>query len=35
MHTKHEGKRPMGKSKHKWEDNIRIRRCGVDSPGSG
>jgi hypothetical protein len=34
---KPEGKRPLGRPKHKWEDNIRNRMgCyGLDSSGSG
>jgi hypothetical protein len=33
---KPEGKRPLGRPRHRWEDGIRmdLRECGVDSPGS-
>jgi hypothetical protein len=34
-----EGKRPVGGSRHKWEDNIRMDLaeigCGLDASGSG
>jgi hypothetical protein len=41
---KPEGKRPCGRSRHRWEDGIKMDLgeisweggvCGVDSPGSG
>jgi hypothetical protein len=39
---KPEGKRPLQRLRHRWEDGIRMDlkeiswgRCGVDSPGSG
>jgi hypothetical protein len=39
---KPEGKKPRGRPKRRWEDNIRmdlrekrVGRCGLDSPGSG
>jgi hypothetical protein len=39
---KPEGKRPLGRRKRRWEDNIRMDlreigwgRCGLDSSGSG
>jgi hypothetical protein len=34
---KPEGKRPLGRHKHRWEDNINIylRELGLDSYGSG
>jgi hypothetical protein len=38
---KPEGKRPLGRPRHRWEDNIRkdhrkirVRVCGLDSLGS-
>jgi hypothetical protein len=34
-----EGKRPLGRSRHRWEDNIRLDLreigCGQDASGSG
>jgi hypothetical protein len=33
---KPEGKRPFGKTRRRWEDNIRmVGRCGLDASGSG
>jgi hypothetical protein len=36
---KPEGKRPLGRLRHRWKDNIRMdlreTGCGLDSPGSG
>jgi hypothetical protein len=39
---KPEGKRPLGRPRHRWEDGIKMDLeeigwgvCGVDSPGSG
>jgi hypothetical protein len=38
---KPEGKRPLGKSRHRWEDigmdlkGNRVRGCGLDSSASG
>jgi hypothetical protein len=35
---KPEGKRPLGKPRHRWEDNTKIDRMGwygLDSSGSG
>jgi hypothetical protein len=39
---KSEGKRQLGRPRHRWEDGIRMNLketgwgvCGVDSPGSG
>jgi len=36
---KPEVKRPLGRSRHAWEDDSRMekwwRSCGLDSPGSG
>jgi hypothetical protein len=38
---KHEGKRPLGRPRHRWENGIRmdlgdwLRGCGLDSTGSG
>jgi hypothetical protein len=40
---KPEGKRPLGRPRHRWEDEIRMhlivreigRGCGLDSTGSG
>jgi hypothetical protein len=36
---KPEGKRPLGKPRHRWKDNIKIyhkeTRCGLDPPDSG
>jgi hypothetical protein len=36
---KPEGKRPIGRPRHRWEDNIkmdlRVWGCGLDSFGSG
>jgi hypothetical protein len=36
---KPEGKRPLGRPKHRWEDNIsmdlREIKCGLDASGSG
>jgi hypothetical protein len=38
---KREGKRPVGRSRHRWVDGIRMDlreidwRCGLDSAGSG
>jgi hypothetical protein len=38
---KPEGKRQLGRCKHRWEDNIRIdfrvkvEKCGLNSSGSG
>jgi hypothetical protein len=35
---KHEGRRPLGRRRRKWEDNItmylRVGRCGLGSSGS-
>jgi hypothetical protein len=36
-----EGKRPLGRPRHRWEDNIRmelknrVESCGLDATGSG
>jgi hypothetical protein len=37
-----EGKKPLGRTRHRWEDRIKMDLreigwglCGVDSPGSG
>jgi hypothetical protein len=32
---KPERKRPLRRPMHRWEDNIRIGRCGLDSSGLG
>jgi hypothetical protein len=38
---KPEGKRPLGRSRRRWEDGVKMDLreigwgCGVDSPGSG
>jgi hypothetical protein len=39
---KPEGKRPLGRPRHRWEDGIRMdlreigcRECGLDTTGSG
>jgi hypothetical protein len=39
---KPEGKRPLGRPRYRWEENIRmdrrdigVGRCGLDSSGSG
>jgi len=39
---KPEGKRPLGRLRHRWEDTIeidlnrnRVGTCGLDAPGSG
>jgi len=28
------GKRPLGRPRHRWEDN-RVGKCGLDASGSG
>jgi hypothetical protein len=39
MHTvligKSERKRAFGRLRHRWEDNMRMRRCGLDLSGLG
>jgi hypothetical protein len=44
LFAKPEGKRPLGRPRHRWEDNIGMdlmeivggrRRCGLDASGSG
>jgi hypothetical protein len=43
LRKKHEGKRPLGRPRSKWEDSIKINlgktgcryKCGLDSSGSG